>query len=166
VEVFITSTVRTTTIFLGQYRWRTLTKLAQLEILRCQSKRVLRQCKVQWAEVMFVTIQRENIRRSEKEMNKVWTCPRFSVRLWMTSPYRWPVGNLPSTRMLCTPPHCTKDVCIPQGSTRDLWTVHISSPWLCYINHLKPSGNYMYHLLYRLLMCVIYDSHNNQRLFS
>jgi hypothetical protein len=31
---------------------------------------VLRQCKVPRAEVMFVTIQRENIRPSKKEMNK------------------------------------------------------------------------------------------------
>jgi hypothetical protein len=58
-------------------------------------------------------------------MNKAVTmlpnCPMFAVTLWITtSSYRWPIGSLPSTFMLCTPPHCTKDV---QGSTRDLWTV-------------------------------------------
>jgi hypothetical protein len=51
-------------------------------------------------------------------------CKMFVVRLWITtSPYRWPIGSLPSTCMLCTPPHSTKDVYTPQGSTRDLWTV-------------------------------------------
>jgi hypothetical protein len=34
---------------------------------------VLQQCKVQRAEVMFVTIQRENIRPSKKEMNRAFT---------------------------------------------------------------------------------------------
>jgi hypothetical protein len=34
---------------------------------------VWRQCKVPRAEVMFVTIQRENIRPSKKEMNKAVT---------------------------------------------------------------------------------------------
>jgi hypothetical protein len=72
-----------------------------------QGMRVLRQCKVPRAKVMSVTIQRENIRPSKKEMNKSVTmlpsCPMFSVRLWITtSPYRWPVVNLPSTCMLCT----------------------------------------------------------------
>jgi hypothetical protein len=55
-------------------------------------------------------------------------CLMFAVRLWITtSPYRWPVGSLPSTCMHCTPPpHCTKDVYSPQGSTRDLWAVSVS----------------------------------------
>jgi hypothetical protein len=35
--------------------------------------RVLRQSTVQRAEVIFVTIQRENIRRSNEEMNKAVT---------------------------------------------------------------------------------------------
>jgi hypothetical protein len=35
-----------------------------------QGMLVLRQCKVPRAEVMFITIQRENIRLSKKEMNK------------------------------------------------------------------------------------------------
>jgi hypothetical protein len=35
--------------------------------------RVLLKCKVPRAEVMFVTIQRENIRPLKKEMNKVVT---------------------------------------------------------------------------------------------
>jgi hypothetical protein len=38
-----------------------------------QEMRVLRQCTVSRAEVMFVTIQRENIRPSNKEMNKAVT---------------------------------------------------------------------------------------------
>jgi hypothetical protein len=43
---------------------------------------------------------------------KKWTrllrclnCPMFAVRLWITTYlYRWPIGSLPSTCMLCTPP--------------------------------------------------------------
>jgi hypothetical protein len=51
-------------------------------------------------------------------------CPMIAVRLWISmSPCRWPVGSVPSTCMLLLPPHCTKDVYTPQGSTRDLWTV-------------------------------------------
>jgi hypothetical protein len=38
-----------------------------------QGMRVLRQCKVPRVEVMFVDIQRENIRPSNKEMNKAVT---------------------------------------------------------------------------------------------
>jgi hypothetical protein len=38
-----------------------------------QGMRVLLQCKVPRAEVMFVTIQRENIRPSKKEINKYVT---------------------------------------------------------------------------------------------
>jgi hypothetical protein len=69
--------------------------------------RVLRQCKVQRAEVMFVTIQRENIRHSNKwtRLLQSLNCPMFAFWLWIiTSPYRWPVGSLPSTCMLCTSP--------------------------------------------------------------
>jgi hypothetical protein len=41
-------------------------------------------------------------------------CRMFAVWIWITtSPYRFFV----------LPPHCTKDVYTPQGSTRDLWTV-------------------------------------------
>jgi hypothetical protein len=74
-----------------------------------QGMRVLRQYKVPRAEVMFVTIQRENIRPSKIEMNKAVTmlpyCPMFAVMLWITtSPYRWPVRSFPSTCLLCTPP--------------------------------------------------------------
>jgi hypothetical protein len=39
--------------------------------------RVLRQCKVPRAEVMFITIQLENIRRSKKEINKAVTTLTF-----------------------------------------------------------------------------------------
>jgi hypothetical protein len=90
-----------------------------------QEMRVLRQCTVPRAEVMFVNIQLENIRPSKKltRLLQCLNCPMFAVRLWITtSPYHWPIGSLPSTCMLCTPPHCTKDVYTPQGSTRDLWT--------------------------------------------
>jgi hypothetical protein len=38
--------------------------------LHYQGRRVFRQCKVPRAEVMFVTLERENIRPSKKEMNK------------------------------------------------------------------------------------------------
>jgi hypothetical protein len=60
---------------------------------------------------MFVTVQRENIRPSKKEMDKALTpltlqnpnCPMFAVRLWIaTSRYRSPVGSLPSTYSLRT----------------------------------------------------------------
>jgi hypothetical protein len=96
-----------------------------------QAARVLRWCKFPRSEVMFITVQRENIRPSKKETNKAVTMLSkiqiarcFAVRLWITtSPYRWLIGSLPSTYMLWTPPHCTKGVYTPQGSTRDLWTV-------------------------------------------
>jgi hypothetical protein len=84
-----------------------------------QEMRVLRRCKVPRAEVMFVTIQRENIHPQRKKWTRLLqclNCPMFAVRLWITtSPYRWSVGSLPSTCMLCTPPpHCTKDVYTPR----------------------------------------------------
>jgi hypothetical protein len=48
-----------------------------------------------------------------------------------TSLYRWQIGSLPSTCMLCTPPHCTKDVYNPQGTNRDLWTVKwLAMEWM------------------------------------
>jgi hypothetical protein len=40
--------------------------------------RVLRQCTVPRTELMFVTIQRENIRPSKKEINKVVTMLKLS----------------------------------------------------------------------------------------
>jgi hypothetical protein len=81
----------------------------QITIRSPQEMRVLRQCKFQWAEAMFVTIQRVNNRPSKKEMKKAVTmlpnCPMFSVRMWITaSPYLWPIGSFPSTCMLCTLP--------------------------------------------------------------
>jgi hypothetical protein len=107
-----------------------------------QGVRVLRQCKVSRAEVIFVTIQRERIRPWKKEMNKAWTCPMFAVRLWITtSPYRWPTGSLPSTCMLCSLPHRTKDVYTPQGSTRDLWTIIILTSRSCV---LPPSSGWRF----------------------
>jgi hypothetical protein len=77
--------------------------------------RVLRQCKVPLTEVMFITIRRESIHPSKKEVNKAVTmliinpsCLMFAVRQCITtSPYRWSVGSLPSTCMPYTPPHCT-----------------------------------------------------------
>jgi hypothetical protein len=97
-----------------------------------QGRRVLRQCKVPRAELMFVTIKRENIRPSTKEMKKAVTmlpnCPMFAVRLWITtSPYRWPIGSLPSPACFVLSPHCTKGVYTRQASTRDLWTVQCCS---------------------------------------
>jgi hypothetical protein len=46
-----------------------------------QGMRVLQQCKVPRAEVMFVTIQRENIRPSKKEMNKAVTMLMIKIKL-------------------------------------------------------------------------------------
>jgi hypothetical protein len=47
--------------------------------------RVLRKCKVPLAEILFVTIQCENVRPSTKEMNRAVTmipdCPMFATRL-------------------------------------------------------------------------------------
>jgi hypothetical protein len=54
------------------------------------------------AEVMFVTIQRENIHRSNKEINKAVTMLKLSD-VCTTSPYRWLIASLPSTCMLCSP---------------------------------------------------------------
>jgi hypothetical protein len=45
----------------------------QITRLSLQRMRVLRQCMVLRAEVMFVTIQHENICASKKEMNKAVT---------------------------------------------------------------------------------------------
>jgi hypothetical protein len=60
----------------------------------------------------------------EKAVTMLPYFPMFAVRLWITtSSYRWPVGSLPSTCMLCTSPLCTKDVYTPQGSAPDVWTV-------------------------------------------
>jgi hypothetical protein len=73
-----------------------------------QGMRVLRQCKVPRAEVMFVTINVKTLapqRKTWRRRLQCLNCPMFAVRLWITtSPYRWPVGSLPSTCMLCTPP--------------------------------------------------------------
>jgi hypothetical protein len=92
-----------------------------------QGMRVLWQCTVPRAEVMFVTTTWKHSplkERNKKGMNMT----DVAVRLWITtSPYRWPVGSLPSTCMLCTPPPCTKDVYTSQGSTRDPWTVLIGA---------------------------------------
>jgi hypothetical protein len=65
-------------------------------------------------------------------LKKKWTrllqCPIFAVRLWgTTSPYRWPIGNLPSTCMVCTPPHCTKTF-TPRGDQLVIWTQYSGLP--------------------------------------
>jgi hypothetical protein len=80
------------------------------QITSCSSQgmRVLRQCKLPREEVIFFAIQHENFRPWKKEMNKAVTmlpnCPMFAVRLWITMPlYRWPIGSLPSTCIVCTP---------------------------------------------------------------
>jgi hypothetical protein len=85
---------------------------------------VLRYCTVPRAEVIFVTMQRKNIRPSKKEINKsvkVRMLPDVcSYAMNHHVSFRWPTGSLPSTCMLCTRPHCTKDVYTPQGLTRDV----------------------------------------------
>jgi hypothetical protein len=48
-----------------------------------QGMRVLRQCKFSRAEVMFVTIQRENILLSKKEMNKAVYQTKFVQQFWL-----------------------------------------------------------------------------------
>jgi hypothetical protein len=56
--------------------------------------------------------------------------------------------------MLCTPPHCTKDVYIQQGSTRDLWTVH-TLPFSINFIVVKGGSNYpvcIYHTLKHKLL--------------
>jgi hypothetical protein len=73
-----------------------------------QGMRVLRQCKQSRAEVMFVTIHRENIRPQRKKWTRLLqcnpNCPMFAVRLWITtSPYRWPIGCSSSTENLSHP---------------------------------------------------------------
>jgi hypothetical protein len=72
-----------------------------------QGMRVLQQCTVPRAEIMFITIQRKNIHPQEKKWTRLLqclNCPMFAVRLWITAPlYRWPAGSLPSTCLLCTP---------------------------------------------------------------
>jgi hypothetical protein len=50
-----------------------LTYSSQITSWSPQEMRVLRQCKVPQAEVTFVTVQRENIRHSKKEVNKIVT---------------------------------------------------------------------------------------------
>jgi hypothetical protein len=115
-----------------------------------QEMRVLRQCTVSRAEVMFVNIQLENIRPSKKltRLLQCLNCPMFAVRLWITtSSYHWPVGSLPSTFMLCTPPALRRDqlviwdcsfifvrsicICTRQGtsSSLPLWEPQISQHW-------------------------------------
>jgi hypothetical protein len=98
---------------------RQLTYCPQVTSWSPQGMRVLRQCTVPRAEVMFVTIQRESIRPSKKEMNKVLqclNCPMFAVRLWITtSLYRWTVGSLPSTCMFSTTPALHEGCLHPAG---------------------------------------------------
>jgi hypothetical protein len=100
-----------------------------------QGMRVLRQCKVPRAEVMFVTIKRKNIRPSKKKWTMLLqclSCPMFAVRLWITtSRYRWSIWSLRPSACCVLPPHCTKDVYTPQGSSRYLWTV-LPSSWDCF----------------------------------
>jgi hypothetical protein len=93
--------------------------------------RVLWRCKVPQAEVMLVTVQRENIRPSKKEMTKAVTmliikpncrCLQLgyeSLRLLITDQQEF--LRPPACFVLLL--HCIKDVYTPQGLTRDLWTV-------------------------------------------
>jgi hypothetical protein len=86
--------------------WRTKSHLLSTDHeLIPQGMRVLRQCTVPLAEVMFVTIQRSNIQR--KEWTMLLQCllnrPMYAVRIRITTYlYRWPTVSLPSTCMLCT----------------------------------------------------------------
>jgi hypothetical protein len=125
-----------------------------------QEMRVLRQCKVPRVEVMFVTVQRENIRPSKKEMNKVVTMlPNwlmFSVTLWITTSliadqkgvFRPPV-------CFVLPPHCTKDVYTPQGSTRDLSALSASQKGPC---SMKLLVVYLTTLTSSRLCCTFYTT--------
>jgi hypothetical protein len=65
--------------------------------------RVLRQCTVPRAEVMFFTIERENIRLLNKEMNKAVTMLKlhWCLQLGYES-LRLFIADHPSTFMLCT----------------------------------------------------------------
>jgi hypothetical protein len=73
-----------------------------------QGMRVLRQCTVPRAEVMFVTIQHENSAPQRKKWTRLLqclNCPMFAIRPWITTSLcHWPVRSLPSTCVLCTPP--------------------------------------------------------------
>jgi hypothetical protein len=96
-----------------------------------QGMRVLRQCTVPRAELMFVTNKRENIRRSKKILTKLSQffqtvrCLQLgyeSLRLLIADQEK--VFRPPACFVL--PPHCIKDVYNPQGSTRDLWTISVT----------------------------------------
>jgi hypothetical protein len=55
-------------------------------------------------------------------------CPMFAVRLWITaSPYRWSIGSLPSTCMLCTPPALHQGRLHPAGINS--WSVDSMLDW-------------------------------------
>jgi hypothetical protein len=80
----------------------------------------------------FVTIQHENIRPSNKEINKAVTMFKlpYVCSLAMNHYVFLSLTNRKSSvhlRALYTPPPqlCTKDVYTPLGSTCDLWTVNI-----------------------------------------
>jgi hypothetical protein len=86
--------------------------------------RVLRQCTVPRGEVMFITIQLKITRLSQ--LLQTARCLQLgyeSLRLLIANQSE--VFRPPACFVL--PPHCTKDVYTPQGSTRDLWTVHPTS---------------------------------------
>jgi hypothetical protein len=63
--------------------------------------RVLWQCKVLRAEVMFVTTQYENIHPSKKEINKAVT-PTLQLTSWRKNPKE---GSSPQTQQLATCPY-------------------------------------------------------------
>jgi hypothetical protein len=101
---------RQTSCSMGKWKPNTLAARCETHTVHTQIKgwfpqgtRVFRQCKVPRAEVMFVTIQREE--RNEQGCYNVRNCPMFAVRLSITkSLYCWPIGSLSSTCILCTPP--------------------------------------------------------------
>jgi hypothetical protein len=111
--------------------WWTYLSCPQITSWSPQGMRVLLQCTFPRAEVVLVTIQRENIRTSMKwtRLLQCLTCPMFAVMLWITTSVS--LTNRKSSvhlhaRYPPPPPpthtHCTKDVYTPQGSTRCLWT--------------------------------------------
>jgi hypothetical protein len=85
--------------------------------------RVLRQLNVPRAEVMFVTIQRENIRPSNKEINKAVRMLKLpDVCSWAINHY---VSLSPTNRKSSVYLHALYSPA-PQELARYLWTVRIS----------------------------------------
>jgi hypothetical protein len=123
-----------------------------------QGMRVLRQCKVLRAEIMFVTIQRENILPQRKKWTNLLqflNCPIFAVRIWITTPfYRWPIGNLPSTRVFCTRFAVHKGHIHPAGINS--WSVDSRQQLSCqYVELPRERKNIVpRRIIFRSILCV------------